>query len=83
MACSTLVCIGSILLQYAHDLLYPLQSGYKNPTRRYRIGNLGCRWIKWDGSKFKLGKRVSLLASEGVYSSKSGSGKKTPPDDTN
>lgn len=42
------------------------QAGYKNPTRRYRIGNLGCRWIKWDGSSFKLGKRVSLLASEGT-----------------
>ena len=64
--------------------LFLLQSGYKNPTRRYRIGNLGCRWIKWDGSKFKLGKRVSLLASEGLYgSSKAGGGKKASSDVTN
>jgi hypothetical protein len=37
-------------------------------NRRYRIGNLGSRWVIWDGQGFRLGKRVSCRAgkNEGV-----------------
>ena len=31
---------------------------YSYTHRRYRIGNLGTRWIIWDGKGFRLGKRV-------------------------
>jgi broad specificity phosphatase PhoE len=52
------VCHAGVI--YAVEAYLKAQAGHKNP-RRVRIGNLSGRWVMWDGSVFKLGKRISLL----------------------
>jgi hypothetical protein len=54
-----LVCHAGII--YALEAYLKAQAGTRNPRRRYRIGNLGARWVIWDGARFRLGRRVNLL----------------------
>uniref|UniRef100_A0A7S4P0K4 Phosphoglycerate mutase n=1 Tax=Guillardia theta TaxID=55529 RepID=A0A7S4P0K4_GUITH len=60
------VCHAGVI--YAVEAYLKAKSGYRNPQRRYRIGNLGSRWVIWDGSGFRLGRRVNLIADGGVSS---------------
>ena len=54
-----MVCHAGII--YAVEAYLKAKDGKRNPYRRYRIGNLGCRWVIWDGTAFRLGKRLNLL----------------------
>lgn len=57
-----IVCHAGVI--HAVEAYLKAQAGYRNP-RRVRIGNLGARWIRWDGVAFRLGRRLSLLITEG------------------
>jgi broad specificity phosphatase PhoE len=59
--CVVAVCHAGVI--YAVEAYLKAQAGQKNP-KRVRIGNLSGRWVMWDGSMFKLGKRISLLQDE-------------------
>jgi len=54
-----LVCHAGVI--YAVEAYLKAKARRRNPQRRYRIGNLGSRWVIWDGQGFRLGKRIDLI----------------------
>ena len=56
------VCHAGVI--YAVEAYLKAKARHRNAQRRYRIANLGSRWIFWDGQGFRLGKRVDLVPND-------------------